>query len=211
MGIHKIFDLTQVFSATMPVHSYDEPATIERSRNLKNNGYNDWRITSGMHVGTHIDGPGHISDSPVLMSQLPIERFVGKGYLIDARGKNITVQLLAGFPDEDNLIVLILTGWDKKFGSKEYLTGHPVLSEDFAQGLIARKVKMVGIDCFSPDIYPFPIHSLFFKNNTLIIENLTGLEQLVNVKNFEVIALPLKTETDSALARVIARVALREE
>lgn len=206
MGIHKIFDLTQVFSASMPVHAYDDPASIEKNRNLKNNGYNDWRITSGMHVGTHIDGPGHMTDSPALMSQLPIERFIGKGYLIDARGKNITAPLLADFPDEENLIVLILTGWDKKFGSKEYFTDHPVLSEDFAQGLIARKVKMVGIDCFSPDKYPFPIHPLFFKNNMLIIENLTGLEQLVNVKNFEVVALPLKTDTDSALARVIARV-----
>lgn len=42
------------------------------------------------------------------------------------------------------------------------------------------------------------------QNDILIIENLTRLEQLVGVQNFEVIALPLKLATDSALARVVA-------
>ena len=78
------------------------------------------------------------------------------------------------------------------------------MGDDFVHELINHKVKMVGIDFFSPDKYPFPIHQLLFKNNILIIENLTGLENLVGVKNFEVIALPLKLATDSALARVIA-------
>ena len=34
--------------------------------------------------------------------------------------------------------------------------------------------------------------------------NLTNLEQLVGAKSFTIAALPLKTETDSALARVVA-------
>ncbi|MFA6535332.1 MAG: hypothetical protein WCS92_03690 [Candidatus Babeliales bacterium] len=63
---------------------------------------------------------------------------------------------------------------------------------------------MIGIDFFSPDKYPFETHKIFFENNILIIENLTNLESLEEIKNFTVIALPLKTETDSALARVIA-------
>jgi kynurenine formamidase len=43
-----------------------------------------------------------------------------------------------------------------------------------------------------------------FENDLLIIENLPNLEQLVCVKTFTIAALPLKTETDSALARVVA-------
>ena len=202
----KVIDLTHVFSSNMPVHEFDESPILEQTRNSKENKYNDWRLTSGMHVGTHIDGPGHLTDSKLLLSDIPIEKFVGKGYLVDARNKPITAKLLADMPNEPGLIVLIVTGWDKKFGSKEYFTDYPIFSEDFVHEFINHKVKMVGIDFFSPDRYPFPIHQLLFKNNMLIIENLTGLEKLVGVKNFEVIALPLKLVTDSALARAVALV-----
>lgn len=197
-------DLTLVFTASMPTHPFDEPSKIEKIRDLKTHSYNDWRLTTGMHAGTHIDGPGHLTDSSVLLSDLPIERFVGKGFLVDARGKSIDAALLANCPNEPGLIVLILTGQDKKFGTPEYFTDYPVFSDDFAHELVRRQVKMVGLDAFSPDTYPFPIHQLLFKNDILIIENLTGLERLVGIKDFDVFALPLKTATDSALARVIA-------
>lgn len=200
----KIIDLTHIFSYSMPVCAFDEPASIAKSRELKTHHFNDWRLTSGMHAGTHIDGPGHLTDSTTLLSDYSVDRFIGPGCLIDARGKAIDARLLAQVPDQEGLIVLILTGQDKQFGSADYFTNYPVVSEDFAQGLVQKKVKIVGIDSFSPDVYPFTIHHLFFKNDILIIENLTRLEQLVGVQQFEVIALPLKLATDSAPARVVA-------
>lgn len=202
-----VIDLTHRYKATMPVHEYDEPPKIEKMRNLETHKYNDWRLTSGMHVGTHIDGPGHLSTSKTLMADIPTDHFVGKGFLVDARGKKtIDASLLATMPAQEGLIVLIMTGMDTKFGTKEYFTKHPVISEDFAKKLIERKVKMVGLDFFSPDHYPFPMHDLLLSHDILIIENLTGLEQLVGIKDFTVAALPLKLETDSALARVVAMV-----
>lgn len=201
-----IIDLTHVFSKDMPVHSYDEPVKIDKIRSLDVNKYNDFRLTSGMHIGTHIDGPGHLSNSKLLMSEIPVDKFVGKGYLIDAREKALDALLLTQVPDEENLIVLILTGQSKKFGTREYFDKYPVISPDVAHGLAKRKIKMLGIDMFSPDKYPFPIHEIFLGHNILIIENLTNLEQLIGVKAFTVVALPLKLATDSALARVIALV-----
>lgn len=202
----KFIDLTHTFTKSMPVSPFDEPARIEQNRTLKTNKYTDWRLTSGMHVGTHIDGPGHLTDSKKLLSDYPVDRFVGAGFLVDARNKTIDASLLAQMPDKPDLIVLVLTGQDKKFGNKEYFTDYPIFTLEFAQEIVKRKIKMVGIDSFSPDKYPFAIHQLFFDNNILIVENLTGLEQLVGVKNFEVIALPLKLATDSAPARVISLV-----
>lgn len=200
----KIVDLTHSFTKCMPVHSLDEPASIKKIRTLADNKYNDWTITSSMHIGTHIDGPGHLTDSKVLISEIFADRLFGKGYLIDARNKTIDASLLKSLPAREGLIVLILTGSDKKFGTKEYFDNHPVICADFAQELVKHKIKMVGIDFFSPDNYPFQIHKIFFERDVLIIENLTNLESLLNVKNFAVVALPLKTETDSALARVVA-------
>jgi len=198
-----VVDITHTCVHTMSVHSYDEPVSIKKIRNLRKNKYNDWKLCTGMHVGTHIDGPGHLTDSDLLLSDVPVNNFVGKGYLIDARNRQIDVSLLKNIPDEKDLIVLFLTGMDKKFGTEEYFSKHPVIPEDVAQGLVRRKIKMVGIDFFSPDTYPFDTHKIFFDNNIFIIENLTNLEQLVG-KDFTVVALPIKTATDSALARVVA-------
>lgn len=200
----KVIDLTHNFTHSMSVHPYDEPSSIKKIRCLDANEYNDWQITSGMHVGTHIDGPGHVTSSEKLLSGYPVDKFVGKGYLVDARNKPISKDLLINMPTEEGLIVLILTGFDKKFGTKEYYNEYPIIPDNFAEELVKHKIKMIGIDFFSPDKYPFPVHQILFKNEILIIENMTNLENLIGLNNFNVIALPLKTETDSALARVIA-------
>jgi kynurenine formamidase len=202
----KVIDLTHTITKNMPVHSFDEPMILERMRTLVDDKYNDWKLCSGMHVGTHIDGPGHLTDSDILISAIPVDKFIGKGSIIDARTKPIDASLLKKKVIEKDSIVLVFTGSDKHFGTDEYFNNHPILSADFAQELVNHHIKMVGIDFFSPDKYPFEIHKLFFDHDVLIIENLTNLESLLPVENFMVVALPLKTETDSSLARVIALV-----
>lgn len=200
----KIIDLTHTLSNFTPVHPFDEQPIIEQIRNISDDKYNDWKLSSGMHVGTHIDGPGHLTSSVTMISEIPIDRFIGKGYLIDARNKEINIDLLRDMPTEDNLIVVVFTGYDKKFGTDEYFNDYPVITVDVAQELVRRKVKMIGIDFFSPDHYPFATHKIFLDNNVYIIENLTHLEHLLNIKHFTIVALPLKIMADSSLARVIA-------
>lgn len=68
------------------------------------------------------------------------------------------------------------------------------------------KVKMIGLDTPSPDKDPFDVHKYLFEHGVLIIENLTRLDQLLDYKSFEVIALPLNIKADSSIARVVARV-----
>jgi len=199
-----MIDLTYTITDMLPVYPLDDPISLKQIRSLKTDHYNDWELKTGMHVGTHIDGPGHLTNSSVLLSDIPLNNFIGKGFLIDARNKPIDESLLQSMPTEENLIVLILTGFDKQFGSDTYFNNHPILTKECAEKLVAHKVKMVGIDFFSPDHYPFDIHKIFFKHDILIIENLRNLEQLIDAKKFTVIALPLKTATDSAPARVIA-------
>lgn len=203
--MYEFIDLTHTITDRMPIHPFDEPVLLKKTRYLTEDKYNDWKLCAGMHIGTHIDGPGHMTDSQTLLSDLPVDRFVGKGYLVDARNVNtIDAIMLKGMPTQKELVVLVLTGWDKKFGSAEYFDDHPVMTSDFAEELVKRNVKMVGIDFFSPDKPPFTVHHIFFDHNILLIENLTNLDRFQSVEEFTVIALPIKTVTDSALARVIA-------
>jgi len=103
-------------------------------------------------------------------------------------------------------IVLIFTGFDKKFRENEYYEKYPEISLDFAQKLIDLKVKLVGMDIPSPDRSPFKVHKLLLAKEILIIENLTNLEKLVSVPKFEIIALPAKLETEAGFVRVIAKI-----
>ena len=72
--------------------------------------------------------------------------------------------------------------------------------------MIELGVKIVGMDTPSPDRPPFAIHKLLFKNDILIIENLTNLEELLAHPQFDVIALPAKFDIEAAPVRVVAQV-----
>jgi kynurenine formamidase len=68
------------------------------------------------------------------------------------------------------------------------------------------EVKLFGIDTLSPDASPFSTHDVLLGNGILIAENLTNLDKLLEIKEFTVLALPLKVVADSAPARIIAMI-----
>lgn len=98
-----------------------------------------------------------------------------------------------------------MTGWNKKFGQKEYFENFPEITEKLAKDLIVCGVSMVGMDLPSPDKEPCLVHKLLFKNNILILENLTNLAELID-EQFEIFALPAKFHAEAAPARVVARI-----
>ncbi|MEQ8159478.1 MAG: cyclase family protein, partial [Mesotoga sp.] len=189
------------------VYPGDDATSLKRSRNLSIDGFNNHRLQISMHSGTHIDGPMHMSDSPLYIDQMPLEKFVGSGVLLDVRGQN-EILLKEEYVDRiaERSIVLFWTGRDEIFGNREYFVENPFITEDFAKLLVEKKVKAVGFDSSSPDRYPYPVHGILFSNGVLIIENLTNLASLQGVVNFEVLTLPLKIHADSSIARVIAAV-----
>lgn len=202
----KIIDLTHTFSDDMPVYPGDPIPELVQIAHIAKEGYTDYKITTGMHVGTHMDAPLHMLESGKKLSEIEPQQFIGRGVLIDARGKNvIDDSLLIGLSKEKTDIVLVMTGFYKKFHSPEYYESYPEISEPFAQKIISLGIKMVGIDTPSPDRPPFKIHKLLLGNNVLIVENLTNLEPLLGVSSFEVLALPTKFDAEAAPVRVLAR------
>ena len=202
----RYIDLTRTIVDEQAVYPGDDATSLKRSRNLSIDGFNNHRLQISMHSGTHIDGPMHMSDSPLYIDQMPLEKFVGSGVLLDVRGQN-EILLKEEYVDRiaERSIVLFWTGRDEIFGNSEYFVENPFI-EDFAKLLVEKKVKAVGFDSSSPDRYPYPVHGILFSNGVLIIENLTNLASLQGVVNFEVLALPLKIHADSSIARVIAAV-----
>jgi kynurenine formamidase len=205
--IHTLIDLSHPIIDRMPVYPGDEPSRLEKISDFARDGFNNFRITSGMHTGTHIDGPMHMTKSDRFIDELPLEWFIGTGCFLNAMGMKViscTPEFASAIVPES--IVLIYTRFGKQFGSEEYYHDHPVISMELAQLLVEQRIKMVCLDTPSPDKHPHDIHTYLLKNNILIAENLIGIEKLLTVKKFEIIAFPLRIHADSSPARIVARI-----
>ncbi len=202
----KYIDLTHTFKQSMPVYPGDPEPELKQIAFLEKDGYNDFQIKTGMHVGTHMDAPLHMLKTGKRLSEYPPEHFFGKGHLIDARGISIDASLLEGKEISKGDIVFITTGLSGKFGTPEYYEGYPEINESFALKLIKLGVSIVGMDTPSPDRPPFAIHKLLLGNDMLIIENLTNLESLLEHEQFNVMALPAKFDCEAAPIRVVAQI-----
>jgi len=205
--MNKFIDLSYEITQNTLTHPFDKPIKLIKDRFLENDKYNGYRLETGMHIGTHIDAPMHLTENKEFISEFSLEQFCGKGHLLDMRDVT-TNQLKSKYEDtinEDN-IVLLYTGHDQKWGTESYFRDYPLLENELCQFLIQKKVKMVGMDLPSPDIYPFEIHKSFFDANILIIENLANLSTLLHEKNFEIFAFPLNIKAEASLVRVVARI-----
>lgn len=203
----KLIDLSHKIEDNMPVYPGDTRVCLSYEKTLDKNGYNAHRLEISMHAGTHIDSPMHLTNSKKYISEIPAEVFISKGCLLDVRNE-AAIQMKPEYEDlvKENRILLLYSGWDIHYGTKIYYESHPCLCVEFCEFIISRHIKMLGFDMPSPDRFPFKMHELLLDNNIYILENLTNLDQLLKVPEFEIIALPLKIKADSSMTRAVARV-----
>ena len=203
----RFIDLTHTFDENMPVYPGDPEPQLYPTADFTSGGYNDFKIETGMHIGTHIDGPLHMMEGGSTISEINPNSFIAEGHLIDARNQNPLPPELIDFDQiKPGDIVLAFTGFGQKFGQPNYYQEYPEFSLEFAQLLVQAKIAAVGMDTPSPDGRPFPVHKVLLRENILVIENLTNLDKLLDINRFRVFALPLKLKADSAPARVIAEI-----
>jgi len=77
----KLIDLTHTFTSDMPVYPGDPKATLEQIAFIEKDTYNDHKLTTAMHVGTHMDASLHMHADGKKMDEINPERFFGKGVL----------------------------------------------------------------------------------------------------------------------------------
>ncbi|MCU1522441.1 MAG: Kynurenine formamidase [Arthrobacter sp.] len=137
-------------------------------------------------------------------------------------------------PGEPGKILLLHTGSAAAWGSDEYLK-HPWLDADAAQLIVDRGYRAVGVDALSVDPSSggpaegasggpaagaedgvpgagggFPAHAILAGSGCVIVENLTGLEQVQRARDsgaaVEVFLFPLSIpDSDGAPVRAVAR------
>ncbi len=203
----RYIDLTHTFNGQMPVFPGDPASELKQTTFVEKDGFSHFHLNTSLHVGTHMDAPSHMLMGGKLLNEYPVEKFFGRGVVIDARGKtSVGAELLSGMDIKSGDVVLICFGWSEVFHNDEYYLNYPVISEGFAKKLVELGVAMVGMDTPSPDKAPYGVHKILLKQDILIIENLTNLETLFAYPNWEIVALPAKLEAEAGLCRVVAKI-----
>lgn len=178
------------------------------------------RFEAAEHGGTHIDAPIHFYEGGATLEQVPLERLIGPGVVVEVtdrclRDRDYQIQLgdLKDWEANEGrslngAIVLLRTGfaryWPERrryLGTEELGAGaiaklhFPGLHPEAARWLATeRTVKAVGIDTASIDYGQsrgFETHIALLRAGIPVLENLAGLEKLPD-SGFTVVALPMK-------------------
>lgn len=155
-------------------------------------------------IGTYLDSPYHRFPAGRDISEIAIDEVVLKGIVINVQGKHpfepVGPDVMPKGKDLRGKAVLFNFGWDRFWGTEEYYT-FPYIDLNLIEYLISAGVKLVGVDTLNidnPCYLARPAHTNFLQNQILIIENLTGLEQLHGA-DFKFYAVPLKARRVAAL------------
>lgn len=188
MKIDRVVDLSVPLTAETQVYPGDPTVAFTPHSTIAADGFNLLGVTMGSQSGTHVDAPYHFDDATLRIDQLPLERFVGRGVIVDARdagarGRITTAHLAPVLPRlEPGVIVLLHTGWSAHYRTPRYFD-HPYLDREACALLLEHGVRTVGIDAINLDETPddghpgegFPCHHLIAEADGVIIENLTNL------------------------------------
>lgn len=207
----RIIDLTHTISDGMPVFPGDPGVEFVRTAYIHEGGYNVTRIAMGTHTGTHVDVPHHVLHDDRGVDSIALDAIVGWAEVLDlgevAPGSEITSADLDRFAGRvpDGGRVLLRTGWSKRWGAPEFYTEFPGISEGAAAWLIARKVKLFGIE--QPSVHTKlhrEVHKALLSTGIVLVETLANLHE-ITAERVYLAALPMKLAgLDGAPMRVVA-------
>lgn len=156
-------------------------------------------------IGTYLDSPYHRYETGRDISQIALEEVILPGVVVDVRGRDafepVGSEVLPSEIDLAGKAVLFNFGWDQYWGSEAY-QAYPFISTALIETLLQAGVKLVGVDTVNIDNSRYlsrPAHSQFLKNEVLIVENLTNLDQL-HGHQFRFFAVPIKGKRVAAMS-----------
>ena len=197
-----IIDLSHTLSQTISVFPGSGKPVMNTIAVIEQDGFREKQLVLSTHHGTHIDCPYHLLGEGFHTGNAELQRFFGKGSVIDCRNFSPANRISS---DSLHLMetkitgtdfLLFYTGMDQYWNTPLYTGTFPTLAPEAAEYLTRFSLKGIGIDTLSIDPVEdssLIIHKTFLSGNIIIIENLTGLEQLVD-KEFWFSCFPLKIE-----------------
>jgi arylformamidase len=149
------------------------------------------------NTGTYVDSPFHRYPHGKDLASLPLTSLANLDAVVVriAPGRARVIDQL-GLTERDvrGRAVLVHTGWDRHWRTDQYFEGHPHLTGELAEWLVASGAVLVGIDSFNIDSIATgerPVHSILLGHDIPIVEHLCRLEH-VPERGARFFAVPVK-------------------
>ncbi len=217
MEIVRVVDLSREIDGNTVVYPGDPVPHLEQHSTVASDGFNLMSVQMGSQSGTHVDAPYHFDDNTLRIDEIPLNRFVGRGVVVDCTSvgarERITLGSVGGQLDgvRPGDIVLFHTDWARHYQSPQYFD-NPFLDSALVEALLDQGVLTFGLDALNIDETPtdenpgegFPAHHLIAEAGGVICENLCNLENITFADPF-ISILPLKfIGIDGAPVRAVA-------
>jgi arylformamidase len=205
-----IYDISLTISPQLPTWPGDPPLELERFESMDTGAHaNVTKLSSSVHLGTHVDAPHHFLNDGRGVDALPLDVLTGPCYVtqlpdgIDA----ITSEVLDR-TEISSEMKRVLFGtrnshlWAR--GESKFETDFVAITEDGAEWLVERGIQLVGVDYLSVAPYgdSVPTHTVLLKAGLVVVEGL-NLSQVMR-GFYDLYCLPLKIAgCDGAPARAI--------
>ncbi|MFL7892459.1 MAG: cyclase family protein [Anaerolineales bacterium] len=205
----RTYDITLTISPELPTWPGDPKIELERVRKIEEgSNANVSRVEMGVHTGTHVDAPFHFLPDGYTVDKLDLSLLAGRAYVLHLQDVDlITASVLdnAQIPPRTRRVLFKTRNSDYwASGSPDFQTEFVGISEDGAEYLVRRGVKLVGVDYLS--VAPYgqsrPTHEILLSAGVVIVEGLDLSE--VSQGRYTIYCLPLKlAKSDGAPARAI--------
>lgn len=205
-----IHDISLTLSPHLPTWPGDPALDLELFESMDEGAHvNVTKISTSVHVGTHVDAPHHFLNDGRTVEALPLDVLTGPCYVVQLPDgiDAITAEVLDR-TEVTSEMKRVLFGtrnshlWAR--GESTFQTDFVAITEDGAEWLVSRGVRLVGVDYLS--VAPYgdsePTHKVLLGAGVVIVEGLNLASVLRGF--YDLYCLPLKIAgCDGAPARAI--------
>ena len=209
--IREIVDLSHELYSGMPniggLHIAFWPVeTYEAQRQISGGkvGYESRMMLLAEHCGTHLDAPRHFDEGGFSVNEVPLDRLVLPGHLLDLTHKKAGEAIeIADFEAAEErsgqrigpgTALVCWTGVDRQWGRGDWVTNRPHVPTRSARWLVERGITLFATDLIGmddPAEWWWPTHQIWLKANVCMVQQLANLDRLAG-KEFLFLCLPLQ-------------------
>lgn len=205
-----IYDISLTISPNLPTWPGDPGLELEVFESMDAGAHaNVTRISSSVHLGTHVDAPHHFLNNARTVEQLRLEVLTGPCYVAQLPDgiEAITAEVLDRTEITSEMKRLLFGTRNSHLwarGESKFQEDFVAITEDGAEWLVERGIQLVGVDYLSVAPYgdSVPTHTVLLKAGVVIVEGLNLSEVMRGF--YDLYCLPLKIAgCDGAPARAI--------
>ncbi|GBD94660.1 kynurenine formamidase [bacterium BMS3Abin05] len=207
MANRNYFDISVGISPEMGVWPGDPPVEISKiASHGKGDACEISRLIFSSHTGTHIDPPVHFIQNGRTADQIDLTKCIGPALVAALPGRPMIHKKGIEAYDWNHIERILFKTKNSKFNRPgRFREDFTFLSEDAADFLLTKNIKLVGIDYLSVEgesDLNFPVHRKLLKAEVILLEGLNL--SAVPPGMYNLVCLPLKiTNGDGAPARAV--------